>query len=127
MGHDFALRTACRPPYVFQCIASLSKILFRGRFTCGAVRYAALLQPGEVHIIVCIITVLGSAGEEEGELRKESHSLQQILQALQGELDSLCADSILLYEKVEFLQSQAGRGCTGTALHVIIQIPRSQG
>ncbi|XP_014842399.1 PREDICTED: protein CASP isoform X5 [Poecilia mexicana] len=43
------------------------------------------------------------------ELEAESRSMQQTMQALQGELDSLRADNIKLYEKIKFLQSYAGR------------------
>ncbi|CAL8375587.1 unnamed protein product, partial [Gadus morhua 'NCC'] len=43
------------------------------------------------------------------ELEAESRSLQQTMQALQGELDSLRADNIKLYEKIKFLQSYPGR------------------
>lgn len=35
--------------------------------------------------------------------------MQQTMQALQGELDSLRADNIKLYEKIKFLQSYPGR------------------
>ncbi|XP_043976366.1 cut-like homeobox 1b isoform X4 [Gambusia affinis] len=44
------------------------------------------------------------------ELEAESRSMQQTMQALQGELDSLRADNIKLYEKIKFLQSYPGRG-----------------
>nr|XP_057935233.1 cut-like homeobox 1b isoform X5 [Doryrhamphus excisus] len=44
------------------------------------------------------------------ELEAESRSMQQTMQALQSELDSLRADNIKLYEKIKFLQSYAGRG-----------------
>ncbi|TSN21154.1 Protein CASP [Bagarius yarrelli] len=40
---------------------------------------------------------------------EESRSLQQTLQALQSELDSLRADNIKLYEKIKFLQSYPTR------------------
>ncbi|XP_072557157.1 cut-like homeobox 1b isoform X3 [Paramormyrops kingsleyae] len=43
------------------------------------------------------------------ELETESRSLQQTMQALQNELDSLRADNIKLYEKIKFLQSYPGR------------------
>ncbi|XP_051935132.1 cut-like homeobox 1b isoform X4 [Hippocampus zosterae] len=43
------------------------------------------------------------------ELEAESRSMQQTMQALQNELDSLRADNIKLYEKIKFLQSYAGR------------------
>uniref|UniRef100_H3CQK4 Cut-like homeobox 1b n=1 Tax=Tetraodon nigroviridis TaxID=99883 RepID=H3CQK4_TETNG len=43
------------------------------------------------------------------ELEVESRSMQQTLQALQAELDSLRADNIKLYEKIKFLQSYPGR------------------
>ncbi|KAL4647658.1 protein CASP isoform X4 [Arapaima gigas] len=43
------------------------------------------------------------------ELEAESRSLQQTMQALQTELDSLRADNIKLYEKIKFLQSYPGR------------------
>lgn len=36
---------------------------------------------------------------------QESRSVQQTMQALQNELDSLRADNIKLYEKIKFLQS----------------------
>lgn len=35
--------------------------------------------------------------------------MQQTMQALQNELDSLRADNIKLYEKIKFLQSYPGR------------------
>lgn len=38
-------------------------------------------------------------------LLQENRSLQQTMQALQNELDSLRADNIKLYEKIKFLQS----------------------
>ncbi|XP_061682481.1 cut-like homeobox 1b isoform X4 [Syngnathoides biaculeatus] len=43
------------------------------------------------------------------ELEAENRSVQQTMQALQNELDSLRADNIKLYEKIKFLQSYAGR------------------
>uniref|UniRef100_A0A7N8XF29 Protein CASP n=1 Tax=Mastacembelus armatus TaxID=205130 RepID=A0A7N8XF29_9TELE len=39
------------------------------------------------------------------ELEAENRSMQQTMQALQNELDSLRADNIKLYEKIKFLQS----------------------
>ncbi|XP_047662570.1 cut-like homeobox 1b isoform X4 [Tachysurus fulvidraco] len=43
------------------------------------------------------------------ELETENRSLQQTLQVLQSELDSLRADNIKLYEKIKFLQSYPTR------------------
>uniref|UniRef100_A0A8C6T3G4 Protein CASP n=1 Tax=Neogobius melanostomus TaxID=47308 RepID=A0A8C6T3G4_9GOBI len=43
------------------------------------------------------------------ELEAESLSMQQTMQALQNELDSLRADNIKLYEKIKFLQSYPGK------------------
>ncbi|XP_044060041.1 cut-like homeobox 1b isoform X6 [Siniperca chuatsi] len=43
------------------------------------------------------------------ELETENRSMQQTMQALQSELDSLRADNIKLYEKIKFLQSYPGR------------------
>uniref|UniRef100_A0A672FCE2 Protein CASP n=1 Tax=Salarias fasciatus TaxID=181472 RepID=A0A672FCE2_SALFA len=43
------------------------------------------------------------------ELEAENRSMQQTMQALQNELDSLRADNIKLYEKIKFLQSYAGK------------------
>ncbi|XP_039985865.1 cut-like homeobox 1b isoform X5 [Xiphias gladius] len=43
------------------------------------------------------------------ELEAENHSMQQTMQALQNELDSLRADNIKLYEKIKFLQSYPSR------------------
>uniref|UniRef100_A0A3P9HC89 Protein CASP n=1 Tax=Oryzias latipes TaxID=8090 RepID=A0A3P9HC89_ORYLA len=43
------------------------------------------------------------------ELEAENRSLQQTMQALQNELDSLRADNIKLYEKIKFLQSYPGK------------------
>lgn len=40
---------------------------------------------------------------------QENRSMQQTMQALQNELDSLRADNIKLYEKIKFLQGYAGR------------------
>lgn len=42
---------------------------------------------------------------------QENRSMQQTMQALQNELDSLRADNIKLYEKIKFLQSYPGRVC----------------
>uniref|UniRef100_A0A8C5EFN9 Protein CASP n=1 Tax=Gouania willdenowi TaxID=441366 RepID=A0A8C5EFN9_GOUWI len=44
------------------------------------------------------------------ELEAENRSMQQTMQALQAELDSLRADNIKLYEKIKFLQSYGGAG-----------------
>ncbi|XP_037671307.1 protein CASP isoform X8 [Choloepus didactylus] len=44
------------------------------------------------------------------ELEAESRLAQRTIQALQGELDSLRADNIKLFEKIKFLQSYPGRG-----------------
>uniref|UniRef100_A0A665UBG4 Protein CASP n=1 Tax=Echeneis naucrates TaxID=173247 RepID=A0A665UBG4_ECHNA len=43
------------------------------------------------------------------ELEAENRSVQQTMQALQNELDSLRADNIKLYEKIKFLQSYPSR------------------
>ncbi|XP_034024209.1 cut-like homeobox 1b isoform X3 [Thalassophryne amazonica] len=43
------------------------------------------------------------------ELEAANRSMQETMQALQNELDSLRADNIKLYEKIKFLQSYAGR------------------
>ncbi|KAM9853209.1 cut-like homeobox 1b [Aulostomus maculatus] len=43
------------------------------------------------------------------ELEAENRSMQQTMQALQNELDSLRADNIKLFEKIKFLQSYPGR------------------
>ncbi|KAG7471112.1 hypothetical protein MATL_G00120870 [Megalops atlanticus] len=43
------------------------------------------------------------------ELEAENRSMQQTLQVLQSELDSLRADNIKLYEKIKFLQSYPGQ------------------
>ncbi|XP_037630559.1 cut-like homeobox 1b isoform X5 [Sebastes umbrosus] len=43
------------------------------------------------------------------ELEAENRSMQQTMQALQSELDSLRADNIKLYEKIKFLQSYPGK------------------
>uniref|UniRef100_A0A3Q3BE63 Protein CASP n=1 Tax=Kryptolebias marmoratus TaxID=37003 RepID=A0A3Q3BE63_KRYMA len=43
------------------------------------------------------------------ELEAESRSMQQTMQALQSELDSMRADNIKLYEKIKFLQGYAGK------------------
>ncbi|XP_075996921.1 cut-like homeobox 1b isoform X3 [Genypterus blacodes] len=43
------------------------------------------------------------------ELEAENRSVQQTMQALQSELDSLRADNIKLYEKIKFLQSYGGK------------------
>ncbi|ELK06891.1 Homeobox protein cut-like 1 [Pteropus alecto] len=44
------------------------------------------------------------------ELEAENRMAQHTIQALQGELDSLRADNIKLFEKIKFLQSYPGRG-----------------
>ncbi|XP_010617238.1 protein CASP isoform X2 [Fukomys damarensis] len=44
------------------------------------------------------------------ELEAESRLAQHTIQALQGELDSLRADNIKLFEKIKFLQNYPGRG-----------------
>uniref|UniRef100_A0A3Q3LTQ5 Protein CASP n=1 Tax=Mastacembelus armatus TaxID=205130 RepID=A0A3Q3LTQ5_9TELE len=43
------------------------------------------------------------------ELEAENRSMQQTMQALQNELDSLRADNIKLYEKIKFLQSYGSK------------------
>lgn len=45
--------------------------------------------------------------------------MQQTMQALQNELDSLRADNIKLYEKIKFLQSYPGRVCLRDSLFLM--------
>ncbi|XP_051521133.1 cut-like homeobox 1b [Myxocyprinus asiaticus] len=68
------------------------------------------LPPGQMDSLLSII----SSQRERFRLRNQeleavNGSLQQTLQALQSELDSLRADNIKLYEKIKFLQSYPNR------------------
>lgn len=47
--------------------------------------------------------------------------MQQTMQALQNELDSLRADNIKLYEKIKFLQSYPGRVRGFTGYHSLVR------
>lgn len=80
------------------------------RYSCACVRVSLCRQGLISHLSVSF-------------LLQENRSMQQTMQALQNELDSLRADSIKLYEKIKFLQSYPGRvrqrvcgGMSGRAL-----------
>lgn len=68
--------------------------------------YIPVSVPGRTHFSsLCFLCPL-----------QENRSMQQTMQALQNELDSLRADNIKLYEKIKFLQSYPGR--VGLCLHL---------
>lgn len=56
-------------------------------------------SPLPVYVCVCFLLACLCV------IVQESRSMQQTMQALQNELDSLRADNIKLYEKIKFLQS----------------------
>ncbi|XP_057695467.1 cut-like homeobox 1b isoform X5 [Corythoichthys intestinalis] len=75
----------------------------------GTSVYAELPQ-GQMDSLLSIISSQRERFRSRNqELEAESRSMQQTMQALQNELDSLRADNIKLYEKIKFLQSYAGR------------------
>uniref|UniRef100_A0A3Q2YT83 Protein CASP n=1 Tax=Hippocampus comes TaxID=109280 RepID=A0A3Q2YT83_HIPCM len=78
--------------------------MFAGTFVC------AVLPQGQMDSLLSIISSQRERFRSRNqELEAESRSMQQTMQALQNELDSLRADNIKLYEKIKFLQSYAGR------------------
>ncbi|XP_039612520.1 cut-like homeobox 1b isoform X6 [Polypterus senegalus] len=82
--------------------------LFSGVST---VSYAELPQ-GQMDSLLSIISSQRERFRARNqELEAESRSMQQTMQALQTELDSLRADNIKLYEKIKFLQGYPNKGC----------------
>uniref|UniRef100_A0A7N6ARK6 Protein CASP n=1 Tax=Anabas testudineus TaxID=64144 RepID=A0A7N6ARK6_ANATE len=68
------------------------------------------LPPGQMDSLLSIISSQRERFRSRNqELEAENRSMQQTMQALQSELDSLRADNIKLYEKIKFLQSYPGR------------------
>ncbi|CAL8362050.1 unnamed protein product [Merluccius merluccius] len=79
-------------------------------FTGSGVSMHTELPQGQMDSLLSIISSQRERFRSRNqELEAESHSVQQTMQALQGELDSLRADNIKLYEKIKFLQSYPGR------------------
>ncbi|KAJ3590198.1 hypothetical protein NHX12_008152 [Muraenolepis orangiensis] len=80
-------------------------------FTGSGVPTHTELPQGQMDSLLSIISSQRERFRSRNqELETESRSMQQTMQALQGELDSLRADNIKLYEKIKFLQSYPGRG-----------------
>ncbi|XP_077423058.1 cut-like homeobox 1b isoform X4 [Vanacampus margaritifer] len=79
-------------------------------FADSSVSAHAELPQGQMDSLLSIISSQRERFRSRNqELEAESRSVQQTMQALQNELDSLRADNIKLYEKIKFLQSYAGR------------------
>uniref|UniRef100_A0A667XLM9 Protein CASP n=1 Tax=Myripristis murdjan TaxID=586833 RepID=A0A667XLM9_9TELE len=79
-------------------------------FTGPGVAPHAELPQGQMDSLLSIISSQRERFRSRNqELEAESRSMQQTMQALQSELDSLRADNIKLYEKIKFLQSYPGR------------------
>ncbi|XP_071750310.1 cut-like homeobox 1b isoform X4 [Centroberyx gerrardi] len=79
-------------------------------FTGPGVAPQSELPQGQMDSLLSIISSQRERFRSRNqELEAESRSMQQTMQALQSELDSLRADNIKLYEKIKFLQSYPGR------------------
>uniref|UniRef100_A0A7N6A1N1 Protein CASP n=1 Tax=Anabas testudineus TaxID=64144 RepID=A0A7N6A1N1_ANATE len=79
-------------------------------FTGSGVSSHPELPPGQMDSLLSIISSQRERFRSRNqELEAENRSMQQTMQALQSELDSLRADNIKLYEKIKFLQSYPGR------------------
>ncbi|XP_060761876.1 cut-like homeobox 1b isoform X6 [Neoarius graeffei] len=79
-------------------------------FTGVGISSQAELPQGQMDSLLSIISSQRERFRARNqELESESRSMQQTLQALQSELDSLRADNIKLYEKIKFLQSYPTR------------------
>ncbi|XP_069390434.1 cut-like homeobox 1b isoform X6 [Paralichthys olivaceus] len=75
-------------------------------FTVSGVSPHPELPQGQMDSLLSIISSQRERFRSRNqELEVENRSLQQTMQALQNELDSLRADNIKLYEKIKFLQS----------------------
>ncbi|XP_040828789.1 protein CASP isoform X6 [Ochotona curzoniae] len=72
---------------------------------------SSALPEGQVDSLLSIISSQRERFRARNqELEAENRLAQHTIQALQGELDSLRADNIKLFEKIKFLQSYPGRG-----------------
>ncbi|XP_041795861.1 cut-like homeobox 1b isoform X3 [Chelmon rostratus] len=79
-------------------------------FTGSGVSSHPELPQGQMDSLLSIISSQRERFRSRNqELEAENRSMQQTMQALQNELDSLRADNIKLYEKIKFLQSYPGR------------------
>ncbi|KAK2912456.1 protein CASP-like isoform X4 [Channa argus] len=79
-------------------------------FTASGVSPHPELPQGQMDSLLSIISSQRERFRSRNqELEAENRSMQQTMQALQNELDSLRADNIKLYEKIKFLQSYPGR------------------
>ncbi|XP_029372518.1 cut-like homeobox 1b isoform X7 [Echeneis naucrates] len=79
-------------------------------FTVSGVTPQPELPQGQMDSLLSIISSQRERFRSRNqELEAENRSVQQTMQALQNELDSLRADNIKLYEKIKFLQSYPSR------------------
>uniref|UniRef100_G3P6A3 Protein CASP n=1 Tax=Gasterosteus aculeatus aculeatus TaxID=481459 RepID=G3P6A3_GASAC len=79
-------------------------------FTGSGLGPHAELPQGQMDSLLSIISSQRERFRSRNqELEVENRSMQQTMQALQNELDSLRADNIKLYEKIKFLQSYPGK------------------
>uniref|UniRef100_A0A672F795 Protein CASP n=1 Tax=Salarias fasciatus TaxID=181472 RepID=A0A672F795_SALFA len=67
------------------------------------------LPQGQMDSLLSIISSQRERFRSRNQELEANRSMQQTMQALQNELDSLRADNIKLYEKIKFLQSYAGK------------------
>uniref|UniRef100_A0AAQ6AL64 Protein CASP n=1 Tax=Amphiprion ocellaris TaxID=80972 RepID=A0AAQ6AL64_AMPOC len=67
------------------------------------------LPQGQMDSLLSIISSQRERFRSRNQELEANRSMQQTMQALQNELDSLRADNIKLYEKIKFLQSYPGR------------------
>uniref|UniRef100_A0A8C9Y8G7 Protein CASP n=1 Tax=Sander lucioperca TaxID=283035 RepID=A0A8C9Y8G7_SANLU len=67
------------------------------------------LPQGQMDSLLSIISSQRERFRSRNQELEANRSMQQTMQALQNELDSLRADNIKLYEKIKFLQSYPGK------------------
>uniref|UniRef100_A0A673B959 Protein CASP n=1 Tax=Sphaeramia orbicularis TaxID=375764 RepID=A0A673B959_9TELE len=78
-------------------------------FTGSSVSPHPELPQGQMDSLLSIISSQRERFRSRNQELEANRSMQQTMQALQNELDSLRADNIKLYEKIKFLQSYPGR------------------
>uniref|UniRef100_A0A3B5LZU6 CASP C-terminal domain-containing protein n=1 Tax=Xiphophorus couchianus TaxID=32473 RepID=A0A3B5LZU6_9TELE len=114
LEHDLstiqAMSSLSRPDADGSEVGSMGNIPEPIKEASAAFAGASTLPQGQMDSLLSIISSQRERFRSRNqELEAESRSMQQTMQALQGELDSLRGDNIKLYEKIKFLQSYPGR------------------